>query len=109
MEKVQSEVPALRFPGFKDAWRSVRLLDTVTIANGQVDPKLAPYRTYPLVAPNHIESETGRIIEYETAEQQNAISGKYLVEKDDVIYSKIRPGLRKAAMNGMPSDRVSSS
>jgi len=49
-----------------------------------------------LVAPNHIEQGTGKLIYTETAEQQNAISGKYLFESGDVIYSKIRPNLRKS-------------
>ncbi|MFN4100523.1 MAG: restriction endonuclease subunit S [Pararhodobacter sp.] len=69
-----------------------------TIANGQVDPRLEPYRRMVLVAPDHIESGTGRIsVEY-TAAELGAISGKYLVQPNDVIYSKIRPNLQKLAL-----------
>jgi len=50
----------------------------------------------PLVAPNHLEQGTGRLICIETAKDQNAISGKYLFQAGDVVYSKIRPNLRKA-------------
>ncbi|MEM6733493.1 MAG: restriction endonuclease subunit S [Myxococcota bacterium] len=49
----------------------------------------------PLVAPDHIESGTGRLLKTETAAEQAAISGKYLFECGDVVYSKIRPYLRK--------------
>ncbi len=49
-----------------------------------------------LVAPDHIESETGRLIAKRSAADQGAISGKYLFKPGDVVYSKIRPYLRKA-------------
>ncbi|MDF2142343.1 restriction endonuclease subunit S [Paenirhodobacter sp. CAU 1674] len=68
------------------------------IANGQVDPRLEPYRRMVLVAPDHIESGTGRIAVEYTAEELGAISGKYLVQPNDVIYSKIRPNLQKLAL-----------
>jgi type I restriction enzyme S subunit len=68
----------------------------VTIKNGQVDPRYAPYRDLPLIAPDHLASQTGRLINKESAAAQGAISGKYLVRPGDVIYSKIRPYLQKA-------------
>jgi len=69
-----------------------------TIPNGQADPRLAEYRDMVLIAPNHIESETGRLIQTETAHDQRAESGKYVAQKGDVIYSKIRPELQKACI-----------
>jgi type I restriction enzyme S subunit len=72
------------------------LLDLVTIRNGQVDPKAASYRSLPLIAPDHVASQTGRLLKKESASAQGAISGKYLVKPGDVIYSKIRPYLQKA-------------
>ena len=51
-----------------------------------------------LIAPNHIEQRSGRLISTETAEEQGAESGKYICEKGDIIYSKIRPALRKACV-----------
>lgn len=77
-------------------WPTVGILDLVTIASGQVDPRLPEFRDLPLVAPDHIESGTGRLVSLKSASQLGAISGKYLVEPGDVIYSKIRPNLRKA-------------
>jgi type I restriction enzyme S subunit len=77
-------------------WTVRPLLSVVRIANGQVDPKVEPYRSMTLVAPDHIEVGTGRLLAKVSAVDQNAISGKYLFDAGDIIYSKIRPYLRKA-------------
>ena len=79
-------------------WEVRRLLSAVRIANGQVDPKVDPYRSMTLVAPDHIESSTGRLLARVSASDQKAISGKYMFEKGDVVYSKIRPYLKKAIL-----------
>lgn len=76
-------------------WHLIELGEVIVFPKKQVDPKIEPYRSSPLIAPNHIESGSGVLITIETAEEQGAISGKYMVEKDDVIYSKIRPYLKK--------------
>jgi type I restriction enzyme S subunit len=68
------------------------------IPSGQVDPKQEPFRSMVLVAPDHIESGSGRLLKKETAAVQKAISGKYLFAPGDVLYSKIRPYLRKATI-----------
>ncbi len=93
-------------PGYKqshagvvpEAWRVRPLLKVLQIANGQVDPRVEPYRSMVLVAPDHIESETGRLLARQTASEQHAISGKYQFNRGDVLYSKIRPYLRKATL-----------
>jgi len=82
--------------GAAKKWKVTKLCKCFEIVSGQVDPKEEPYRSMPLVAPNHIEQNTGRLICIETAKDQNAISGKYLFQSGDVVYSKIRPNLRKA-------------
>lgn len=87
--------PVGRIP--KD-WILVNFFDVISIPNGQVDPKDAPYRDMILIAPNHVEGETGRLLGKETALQQNAISGKYFCKPNTVILSKIRPRLRKAVL-----------
>ena len=56
-----------------------------------------PYRSMTLIAPNHIEQRSGRL--FQLKQQKNKVpSGKYICEKGDVIYSKIRPALRKACV-----------
>ncbi|MGO1736466.1 MAG: restriction endonuclease subunit S [Leucobacter sp.] len=77
-------------------WTTGRLLDLVSIRSGQVDPKLPQYRGMPLIAPDHLEVGTGRLRAPSSAHEQGAISGKFLVDPGDVIYSKIRPYLMKA-------------
>ncbi|MBY0408764.1 MAG: restriction endonuclease subunit S [Burkholderiaceae bacterium] len=55
-----------------------------------------------LVAPDHIESATGRLLNKVSAGDQRAISGKYLFAVGDIVYSKIRPYLRKAILTDFP-------
>ena len=79
-------------------WKLNRFSREVHIAEGQVDPELEPYASMLLVAPNHVESGTGRLLQRELASEQGAISGKYVCRAGDVIYSKIRPALAKVVV-----------
>jgi len=79
-------------------WEVRRWRYCCRINEGQVDPKDDRYRNRVMIAPNHIESGTGRILFIETAEEQGAISGKYKVRDGELIYSKIRPALNKACI-----------
>jgi type I restriction enzyme S subunit len=83
-------------------WDIFKFSRQVHIAEGQVDPEIEPFASMVLIAPNHIESGTGRLTAVETASEQGAISGKYLCGSEDVIYSKIRPGLCKATLAPYP-------
>jgi type I restriction enzyme S subunit len=87
-------------------WTIINFQLVVYIAEGQVDPATSPYSEMVLIAPNHIESRTGRILYVETAEEQGADSGKYLCQAGDVVYSKIRPALRKVCI--APEDSLCS-
>ena len=80
------------------AWEIAPLLSRIDLPQGQVDPRFKPYCDWVLVAPDHIESATGRLLAAVTAREQGAISGKYVCNPGDVIYSKIRPYLRKATL-----------
>jgi type I restriction enzyme S subunit len=79
-------------------WRLRRFKFLANITSGQVDPRQDPYRDYILIAPNHIERNTGRLLLEESAGAQGADSGKYFAKKGEVLYSKIRPNLRKAVI-----------
>lgn len=70
----------------------------VSVAEGQVDPEVSPFREMVLLGPNHIESGSGRILFTEAASDQHAESGKYICEEGDIVYSKIRPALRKVCI-----------
>lgn len=79
-------------------WCLKRFKSVVSITSGQVDPRAPEHRGKILLAPNHIKSGTGSIVFEETAEEQGADSGKFEVRKGQVVFSKIRPHLRKAAI-----------
>ncbi|WP_230629858.1 restriction endonuclease subunit S [Comamonas testosteroni] len=79
-------------------WDVVTFQRCIYVQEGQVDPEVEPYCSMLLIAPNHIESGTGRLLFAETAQEQAAESGKYLCKSGDVIYSKIRPALRKVCI-----------
>ena len=79
-------------------WGVMRFQRCVDVAEGQVDPEDAVFSRMSLIAPNHIESGTGRLLGLESATEQGAESGKYLCKAGDVVYSKIRPALRKVCI-----------
>lgn len=79
-------------------WGTIPLKWQCSIQSGQVDPTEPPYDEMTLVAPDHIESGTGRLLAKKTAIEQAAISGKYLCHPENVLYSKIRPALRKVTL-----------
>jgi len=98
-----------RYPEYKDSgvewlgevpahWEVTRFQRCVEVAEGQVDPEDPRYSAMPLIAPNHVESGTGRLLGVESANEQGAESGKYLCRAGDVVYSKIRPALRKVCI-----------
>jgi type I restriction enzyme S subunit len=79
-------------------WEVNKFSREVAIAEGQVNPENEPYASMLLIGPEHVESKTGRLIQQTTAADQAAESGKYYCHKGDVVYSKIRPALRKAVI-----------
>lgn len=79
-------------------WEVSRFGRHMRLNGGQVDPRSEPWAGMILVAPNHVESGTGRIIGRESARDQGADSGKYLASRGQILYSKIRPALNKVAI-----------
>ena len=97
------------YPAYKDSgvewlgeipahWEVKKWRYCCHVTEGQVAPDDDRFRERILIAPNHIESGTGRILYTESADEQGAISGKYLVAPGDIIYSKIRPALNKVCI-----------
>ena len=82
----------------KPSWPCVPLSEVATIAEGQVDPRVEPYLSMVHVGPEDVEPETGRLLARRTAREVGLISGKYLFRPGDVVYSKIRPYLRKSIL-----------
>jgi type I restriction enzyme S subunit len=79
-------------------WEVGSFNSVFSLPSGQVDPTTTQYRDYILVAPDHIEKRSGRLLGKHSAASQGAISGKYLFSAGDIVYSKIRPYLRKAIL-----------
>lgn len=77
--------------------KRVTLGDVCTIQSGQIDPRLLPYRDMIHIAPDDIETGTGRILEKKTAVEDNVQSGNYEFTARAILYSKIRPNLQKVA------------
>lgn len=79
-------------------WEIVPFRYCGRVSEGLVDPREAAHRNEILIAPNHVEANSGRILWLETAAEQGADSSKYQVKKGDIIYSKIRPALNKVSI-----------
>jgi len=78
-------------------WEHVPIGEVCSVVEGQVDPRLPEYRELPHINGEVIESGTGRLLPYRTAADDQLISGKYLFQPGSVIFSKLRPYLRKVA------------
>ncbi len=91
--------PRLRFPEFRDAgeWEETSLSEVINIASGQVDPKEPAHCDSPQVGSENIESNTGKLVNVKSAGEKGVISGNYVFDESDILYSKIRPALNKVA------------
>jgi type I restriction enzyme S subunit len=81
-----------------ESWELHTFVEMVKIAQGQVDPKIEPYKSMTHVGSENIEEATGKLLKTKSAGELNLISGKYFFTDQDVLYSKIRPYLRKVAL-----------
>ena len=80
-------------------WPEYPTADLFSMVSGQVDPRQEPYSDMHSVAPDNVEKGTGRLIgQIKTAGDLELSSGKYLFRPEHVIYSKIRPALRKVCI-----------
>jgi restriction endonuclease S subunit len=80
------------------AWQTLPVSEVCNVVEGQVDPREKEYGKLPHVNGENIESGTGRILKVQSAAEDGLISGKYLFEAGMVLYSKLRPYLRKVAV-----------
>lgn len=81
-----------------DQVKYVPLGDLAQIRSGTVKPNEHPYCDLPHVAPDNIESGTGRLQGINTASEDGVTSNKYAFCAGDLLYSKIRPYLNKFAI-----------
>lgn len=79
-----------------ESWIWVRFFSVVDIATNLVRPET--YADYMHIAPDNIEKATGVLLECHTVQQDKVVSPNHLFYKGQIIYSKIRPLLRKAVI-----------
>lgn len=96
----QTELERIFLPIETDGWTEYDAREVFDIVKGQVDPREEPYASMPHVAPDVMEIGTGRLFldKVRTAKELELKSGKYLFDSSQVLYSKIRPNLRKIAL-----------
>lgn len=84
-------------------WNEHAADELFEIVGGQVSPHDAEFRDLPYLGPEHVESGTGRIIgERVSVAELKMKSGKYRFTSEHVVYSKIRPALRKVCTPEYP-------
>ena len=77
-------------------WEWVRFFSIVEIATNLVSPER--YFDYMHIAPDNIEKLTGTLLDCRTVAQDKVSSPNHLFFKGQILYSKIRPLLRKAVI-----------
>jgi len=96
----QTELERVFLPSETDCWNEYDAREVFDIVKGQINPLEEPYASMPHIAPDVMEVGTGRLFldKARTAKELELKSGKYLFDDSHVLYSKIRPNLRKVAL-----------
>jgi type I restriction enzyme S subunit len=82
-----------------DAWACDVVGNLVKTVSGQIDPRIEPFASMPHINGESMESNTGRLLSnYRRAKDDGVASGKYHFREGAVLYSKIRPYLRKTVV-----------
>ena len=84
------------FVGEALAWTPMPMDEAVEINDKQVDPTLPDYAQLPHISGENMEGKTCRLLPWRTAETDGVKSNNYLFSPGTILYSKIRPYLRKA-------------
>ncbi len=77
-----------------EGWEWATFQEVAQIASDLVSP--AVHQDEPHIAPNHIESGSGRLLPYTTIAADKVTSPKHRFRPGQILYSKIRPYLCKA-------------
>jgi type I restriction enzyme S subunit len=83
----------LKDSGLPNGWKTVRFDEAAEIASNLVHPDAIA--DLPHIAPNHIEPGKPKLLPYRTIREDGVISGKHHFFPGQLLYSKIRPYLRK--------------
>ena len=80
-----------------ESWCWCRFTSAIDIASNLVAPN--EFSDYLHIAPDNIQKGSGVLLSCKTVLQDNVTSPNHLVEAGTIIYSKIRPLLRKAVIS----------
>lgn len=78
------------------SWEPLPMENAIEISDRQVDPTWPEYSNLPHISGENMESKTCRLLPWRTADEDGVQSNNYLFAPGTVLYSKIRPYLRKA-------------
>ncbi|MEQ8254813.1 MAG: restriction endonuclease subunit S [Roseovarius confluentis] len=103
LDKLKTLGQAIFYEMFGDELQSgnrLKLADLIEVRSSLDDPKLPENASLPHVGPEHISSGSGIVdwVRVRTCAEDGVTSGKYVFQKGDVLFSKIRPYLNKVAM-----------
>ncbi len=79
-----------------ETWKWVKFVDAIKIRTNLVDPKLHLESIH--IAPANIEKGSGKILEFHSVREDKVKSANHFFKKGQILYSKIRPLLRKATI-----------
>lgn len=82
---------------FEGDGATVTLEEVADIPSALVDPREDAFADLPHVGAGNMETGSDQLVNVMTAREEKLISGKYTFDSSMVLYSKIRPYLRKAA------------
>ncbi len=98
--------PKLRFPQFTYEWQAKSFGEVAKLRKNKFDPQKSAESAKDVELDN-LESETGRILGFVDSKTQKSIKNVFL--KDDILYGKLRPYLKKfakAPWNGVSSSEI---
>lgn len=78
-----------------ESWTEKRIGDICAITSVLVDPRREEFSGLPHIGAGNIEAQTGELFGVKTAREEGLISGKFMFDRSMVLYSKIRPYLKK--------------
>lgn len=79
-------------------WEKRKLGEICEIISKQVNPTIAEFSSLPHVNGENIEKGSCRLLNLRSAAEDSMTSNKYLFDGGEVLYSKLRPYLRKAVV-----------
>jgi type I restriction enzyme S subunit len=100
----ESKTPKLRFPEFSGEWEEKKLGEIATNKSKKYNPEKETI-SYKCIELEHLTSENGQLLGYVDSLNSGSIKNKF--NKNDVLFGKLRPYLKKYLL--APFDGVCSS